>query len=92
MYIPAMVGEVGPASSRFIKGRRCPPPLKAPSDPQREIFPPVHRKRMRAAIKPYVRKLEHAAVPRSTVKAATTMMLLLLGGSKNDSVSRFRNS
>jgi hypothetical protein len=88
MYIPAMVGEVGPASSRFIKGRRCPPCLSARSDPQREFFSPVHRqtkqakrrrKRARRILKPYIAELQRAKVPPSVIGQASALMVILLG-------------
>jgi hypothetical protein len=86
-----MVGEVGPASSRFIKGRRCPPCLSPRSDPQREFFSTVHRqtkqakrrsKRARRILAPYIAELERSRVPPSVIAQVVPLMNVLLGANK----------
>jgi hypothetical protein len=88
---PYFTGDPG-RKGRQSKGNdlACPPPLKAPSDPQREIFSAVHRQtkqakphkahiKRREAIKLYIAELERSRVPPLVVDQAAAMFAILLG-------------
>jgi hypothetical protein len=57
--------------------------MRAKAKPRRKRIRKRKAMKRRAILAPYIRELEHSRVPQSSVKAATTMMNILLGGRGN---------